>query len=115
MFSDEEDGGDADVGEQEEINTTLSAEDAALFAELMQVIKSVYGFYCSRRVLVAFFFLNSPNIVLFIAQSPFSFFAEGGELKKLRVDHLKSYLRYHGLRISGLKDVLVSRIEQHLK
>jgi hypothetical protein len=41
--------------------------------------------------------------------------AEQGDLKKLRIDHLKAYLRHYGLRLVGVKAVLLSRIEEHLK
>jgi len=39
---------------------------------------------------------------------------EGGDLKKLKVDHLKTYLRYYGLRMIGNKATLIERIQEHL-
>lgn len=40
---------------------------------------------------------------------------EGGDLKKLKVESLKTYLRHYRLRMVGVKAVLLSRIEEHLK
>jgi hypothetical protein len=39
---------------------------------------------------------------------------EGGDLKKLKVDDLKTYLRYYGLRMIGNKATLIERIQEHL-
>jgi len=39
---------------------------------------------------------------------------EGGDLKKLKVDDLKAYLRYYGLRMIGNKATLIERIKEHL-
>ncbi|KAG0581740.1 hypothetical protein KC19_3G005100 [Ceratodon purpureus] len=82
--SDDEDEGDfvtdyESPDEQEVIDTSLSSEAEALFAEVTKVLR------------------------------------EGGDLKKLKVDHLKAYLRRHGLRLSGVKAVLLSRCEDHLR
>ncbi len=38
----------------------------------------------------------------------------GGDLKKLKVDDLKTYLRYYGLRMIGNKATLIERIQEHL-
>ena len=43
------------------------------------------------------------------------FHADGGDLKKLKVDHLKAYLRHHRLRLVGVKAVLLERIHEHLE
>ncbi|KAG0599182.1 hypothetical protein M758_12G134000 [Ceratodon purpureus] len=39
----------------------------------------------------------------------------GGDLKKFKVESLKLYLRHYGLRMVGVKAVLISRIQEHLK
>ncbi|CAM6055638.1 unnamed protein product [Sphagnum tenellum] len=39
---------------------------------------------------------------------------EAGDLKKLKVDELKTYLRYCGLRLSGIKATLIERIQEHM-
>jgi len=39
--------------------------------------------------------------------------AEGGDLRKFKVEQLKTYLRHHGLRIVGVKFVILSRIHEH--
>jgi hypothetical protein len=39
---------------------------------------------------------------------------EGGDLKKLKVDDLKTYLRYYALRMIGNKATLIERIQEHL-
>jgi len=38
---------------------------------------------------------------------------EGGDLRKFKIDQLKTYLRHHGLRMVGAKFVLLSRIQEH--
>ncbi|KAJ4796617.1 Zinc finger CCCH domain-containing protein 62 [Rhynchospora pubera] len=38
-----------------------------------------------------------------------------GNLDKLKVDQCKVYLKKHGLRLTGKKDVLLSRIREHLE
>ncbi len=37
-----------------------------------------------------------------------------GDLKKLKVDELKTYLRYCGLRMIGNKATLIERIQEHM-
>ncbi|KAF5201148.1 Zinc finger ccch domain-containing protein [Thalictrum thalictroides] len=37
-----------------------------------------------------------------------------GHLEKLKIDQCKVYLRKHGLRLTGNKDVLIERIREHL-
>lgn len=37
------------------------------------------------------------------------------QLDKLKVDQCKLYLRKHGLRLTGKKDVLIHRIKEHLE
>ncbi|CAM6127338.1 unnamed protein product [Calypogeia fissa] len=39
----------------------------------------------------------------------------GGDLKKLKADDCKAYLRNYGLLVTGTKPVLVDRIKQHLE
>ncbi|KAH9556365.1 hypothetical protein CY35_07G022400 [Sphagnum magellanicum] len=39
---------------------------------------------------------------------------EGGDFKKLKVDDLKAYLRYYGLRMIGNKATLIECIQEHL-
>lgn len=39
----------------------------------------------------------------------------GGDLDKLKVEDCKSYLRKYGLRLTGNKNVLQARIEEHLQ
>lgn len=39
----------------------------------------------------------------------------GGEVNKLKVDECKIYLRKHGLRLSGKKDILIQRIMEHVE
>ncbi|KAI7726819.1 hypothetical protein M8C21_019516, partial [Ambrosia artemisiifolia] len=39
---------------------------------------------------------------------------EGGEVEKLKVEQCKLYLRRHGLRLTGNKDILIYRIKEHL-
>ncbi|XP_047963759.1 zinc finger CCCH domain-containing protein 62-like [Salvia hispanica] len=39
---------------------------------------------------------------------------EGGQVEKLKVDECKIYLRNHGLRLSGKKDILIERIKEHV-
>ncbi|KAK2979493.1 hypothetical protein RJ640_008377, partial [Escallonia rubra] len=39
---------------------------------------------------------------------------EAGQLEKLKVDQCKVYLRKHGLRLTGNKDILTGRIKEHL-
>ncbi|KAL2457357.1 zinc finger CCCH domain-containing protein 62-like [Forsythia ovata] len=41
-------------------------------------------------------------------------FIEGGMIEKLKVDQCKVYLRKHGLRLTGNKDILIQRIKEHL-
>ncbi|KAJ7550264.1 hypothetical protein O6H91_07G091200 [Diphasiastrum complanatum] len=43
-----------------------------------------------------------------------SVIAEAGDLKKLKLDHYKAYLRKYGLRLTGVKAVLLDRIQEHL-
>ncbi|XP_071711010.1 uncharacterized protein, partial [Rutidosis leptorrhynchoides] len=38
----------------------------------------------------------------------------GGQLEKLKVEQCKLYLRKHGLRLTGKKDVLIHRIKEHI-
>ncbi|KAJ4767711.1 Zinc finger CCCH domain-containing protein 62 [Rhynchospora pubera] len=38
-----------------------------------------------------------------------------GNLEKLKVDQCKVYLKKHGLRLTGKKDVLLSRIQEHIE
>ncbi|KMZ56539.1 hypothetical protein ZOSMA_93G00030 [Zostera marina] len=38
-----------------------------------------------------------------------------GQEKKLKVDQCKTYLRKHGLRLTGTKDVLIGRIKEYLQ
>lgn len=38
-----------------------------------------------------------------------------GQLDKLKVDQCKLYLRKHGLRLTGKKDILIHRIKEHLE
>ncbi|KAG6541432.1 hypothetical protein Mapa_017211 [Marchantia paleacea] len=40
---------------------------------------------------------------------------KGDESKKLTLDYCRSYLRHHGMRISGNKPVLIDRIKQHIE
>lgn len=40
---------------------------------------------------------------------------EAGQIKKLKLDQCKIYLRKHGLRLSGKKEVLFERIKEHLE
>ncbi|KAI5665366.1 hypothetical protein M9H77_15219 [Catharanthus roseus] len=42
-------------------------------------------------------------------------FIEAGQVQKLKVDQCKIYLRKHGLRLTGTKDILIKRIEEHLE
>jgi hypothetical protein len=37
-----------------------------------------------------------------------------GDLKKLKVNELKTYLRYCGLRMIGSKATLIERIQEHM-
>ncbi|KAL7162765.1 hypothetical protein ACSBR2_043114 [Camellia fascicularis] len=37
-----------------------------------------------------------------------------GQVEKLKVDQCKVYLRKHGLRLTGNKDILIERIKEHL-
>ncbi|CAL5439403.1 unnamed protein product [Camellia sinensis] len=39
---------------------------------------------------------------------------EVGQVEKLKVDQCKVYLRKHGLRLTGNKDILIERIKEHL-
>ncbi|XP_017251457.1 zinc finger CCCH domain-containing protein 62 isoform X2 [Daucus carota subsp. sativus] len=39
---------------------------------------------------------------------------QAGQVDKLKVDQCKLYLRKHGLRLTGKKDVLIQRIKEHL-
>ncbi|PWA96675.1 SAP domain-containing protein [Artemisia annua] len=39
---------------------------------------------------------------------------ECGQVEKLKVEQCKLYLRKHGLRLTGKKDVLISRIKEHV-
>ncbi|KAL1538077.1 zinc finger CCCH domain-containing protein 62-like [Salvia divinorum] len=39
---------------------------------------------------------------------------EGGQVERLKVDECKIYLRKHGLRLSGKKDILIQRIKEHV-
>jgi hypothetical protein len=39
---------------------------------------------------------------------------EDGDLKKLKVDDLKTYLQYYGLHMIGNKATLIERIKEHL-
>ncbi|XP_073147637.1 zinc finger CCCH domain-containing protein 62-like isoform X2 [Henckelia pumila] len=39
---------------------------------------------------------------------------QGGQMQKLKVDQCKIYLRKHGLRLSGTKDILIRRIKEHI-
>ncbi|PIA27568.1 hypothetical protein AQUCO_07600023v1 [Aquilegia coerulea] len=39
---------------------------------------------------------------------------QAGQLEKLKIDQCKVYLRKHGLRLTGNKDVLIERIREHL-
>lgn len=39
----------------------------------------------------------------------------GGQVEKLKVDECKIYLRNHGLRLSGKKDILIQRIKEHVE
>ncbi|XP_073386972.1 uncharacterized protein [Physcomitrium patens] len=40
---------------------------------------------------------------------------EGSDLKKPKVEHLKAYLRNYGLRMVGVKAILLSRVQEHLR
>ncbi|KAK1358532.1 zinc finger CCCH domain-containing protein 62-like [Heracleum sosnowskyi] len=40
---------------------------------------------------------------------------QAGQVDKLKVDQCKVYLRKHGLRLTGKKDVLIHRIKEHLE
>ncbi|KAI3761665.1 hypothetical protein L1987_52086 [Smallanthus sonchifolius] len=39
---------------------------------------------------------------------------EGCQVEKLKVDQCKLYLRRHGLRLTGKKDILIHRIKEHI-
>ncbi|GMH03820.1 hypothetical protein Nepgr_005659 [Nepenthes gracilis] len=39
---------------------------------------------------------------------------DAGQVEKLKVDQCKMYLREHGLRLTGTKDILIQRIKEHL-
>ncbi|KAI7728159.1 hypothetical protein M8C21_013175 [Ambrosia artemisiifolia] len=39
---------------------------------------------------------------------------QGGQVEKLKVEQCKLYLRRHGLRLTGKKDILIHRIKEHL-
>lgn len=41
--------------------------------------------------------------------------AVAGQADKLKVDQCKLYLRKHGLRLTGNKDILIHRIKEHLE
>lgn len=41
--------------------------------------------------------------------------APAGKLEKLKVEQCKAYLRKNGLRLTGTKDVLIQRINEHLE
>ncbi|KAK9756018.1 hypothetical protein RND81_01G067500 [Saponaria officinalis] len=38
-----------------------------------------------------------------------------GQVEKLKVDQCKVYLRKHGLRLAGKKDILIQRIKEHIE
>lgn len=38
-----------------------------------------------------------------------------GQVDRLKVEQCKIYLRKHGLRLSGKKDVLIQRIKEHVE
>jgi hypothetical protein len=56
--------------------------------------------------------LDAENTALF--RNVLDVIEEGGDLKKLKVDDLKAYLRYYGLRMIGNKATLIERIQEHL-
>ncbi|CAK9232024.1 unnamed protein product [Sphagnum troendelagicum] len=56
--------------------------------------------------------LDAENTVLF--RNVLDVIEEGGDLKKLKVDDLKTYLRYYGLHMIGNKATLIERIKEHL-
>jgi hypothetical protein len=56
--------------------------------------------------------LDAENTVLF--RNVLYVIEEGGDLKKLKVDDLKMYLPYYGLRMIGNKATLIERIQEHL-
>ncbi|KAJ8441151.1 hypothetical protein Cgig2_006980 [Carnegiea gigantea] len=40
---------------------------------------------------------------------------DAGQVEKLKVEQCKVYLRKHGLRLTGKKDILIQRIKEHVK
>lgn len=38
-----------------------------------------------------------------------------GQVEKLKVERCKLYLRKHGLRLTGKKDILIDRIKEHIR
>ncbi|CAO2828608.1 unnamed protein product [Amaranthus hypochondriacus] len=40
---------------------------------------------------------------------------DGGKVEKLKLEQCKVYLRKHGLRLTGKKDILIQRIKEHLE
>lgn len=40
---------------------------------------------------------------------------DAGQVEKLKVEQCKVYLRKHGLRLTGKKDILIQRIKEHIK
>ncbi|OAE21717.1 hypothetical protein AXG93_1275s1280 [Marchantia polymorpha subsp. ruderalis] len=58
---------------------------------------------------------TSDSINSLVAQEVLQIIKDGDESKKLTLDNCRSYLRHHGMRISGNKPVLIDRIKQHME
>lgn len=78
----------------------------------------------TNKAAITFFSRLSKVIMLIISLSLchhylythfYAFVPVAGPLDKLKVDQCKIYLRKHGLRLTGKKDILVHRINEHLE
>lgn len=75
------------------------------------VQKCIQGNACRVFVLCP----ESVLLMIGVIFGVFIFVDVAGQVDKLKVDQCKLYLRKHGLRLTGKKDVLIQRIKEHLE